>query len=191
MDSVEDQFHYIRTEWNVCKEKWFHGETVDPVFEGMVKDFCTFDSTMQDIYNKVEKFMKGVDQLADARVHVHSLPCHFHGLPQPIEGLANTVANCAVLLMLHPFGRCPRQWVGDETHAIGGMDAVRIPKHNDLPLHLQDVVCAWLRSPSCRRDQVEEEPKGRVNRLPALLDLCLLVHTSQYKLEFLVPTSSL
>jgi len=65
MDSVEDQFHHIRTEWKVLKEKWFHGETVDPVFEGMVKDFCTFDGTMQDIYGKVEKFMKGVDQLAE------------------------------------------------------------------------------------------------------------------------------
>lgn len=65
MDSVEDQFHHIRTEWNVLKEKWFHGETVDPVFEGMVKDFCTFDNTMQDIYKKVELFMKGVDQLAE------------------------------------------------------------------------------------------------------------------------------
>jgi len=65
MDSVEDQFHHIRTEWNVLKEKWFHGETVDPVFEGMVKDFCTFDNTMQDIYKKVELLMKGVDQLAE------------------------------------------------------------------------------------------------------------------------------
>lgn len=65
MDSVEDQFHHIRTEWNVLKEKWFTGETVDPVFEGMVKDFCTFDSTMQDIYKKVEAFMKGVDQLSE------------------------------------------------------------------------------------------------------------------------------
>jgi len=65
MDSVEDQFHYFRTEWNVTKEKWFHGEAVDPVFEGMVKDFCAFDDTMQDIYGKVEKFMKGVDQLAE------------------------------------------------------------------------------------------------------------------------------
>lgn len=65
MDSVEDQFHHIKTEWNVLKEKWFHGETVDPVFEGMIKDFCTFDTTMQDIYKKVESFMKGVDQLAE------------------------------------------------------------------------------------------------------------------------------
>lgn len=65
MDSVEDQFNHIRTEWYVLKEKWFYGETVDPVFEGIVKDFLTFDMTMQDIYKKVEVFMKGVDQLAD------------------------------------------------------------------------------------------------------------------------------
>mmetsp|Transcript_50838 Transcript_50838/g.80575 ORF Transcript_50838/g.80575 Transcript_50838/m.80575 type:complete len:631 (-) Transcript_50838:122-2014(-) len=65
MESVEDQFHHIRTEWNVLKEKWFHGETVDPVFEGMVKDFCNFDTSMQDIYKKVEVFMKGVDSLSE------------------------------------------------------------------------------------------------------------------------------
>lgn len=65
MDSVEDQFNHIRTEWNVLKEKWFYGETVDPVFEGMVKDFLTFDHTMQDVYKKVELFMKGVDSLAE------------------------------------------------------------------------------------------------------------------------------
>lgn len=65
MESVEDQFHHIRTEWNVLKEKWFHGETVDPVFEGMVKDFCSFDTSMQDIYKKVEVFMKGVDTLSE------------------------------------------------------------------------------------------------------------------------------
>lgn len=65
MDSVEDQFNHIRTEWNVLKEKWLYGEQVDPVFEGMVKDFVTFDMTMQDIYKKVEMFMKGVDQLAE------------------------------------------------------------------------------------------------------------------------------
>mmetsp|Transcript_132076 Transcript_132076/g.232663 ORF Transcript_132076/g.232663 Transcript_132076/m.232663 type:complete len:651 (+) Transcript_132076:183-2135(+) len=65
MDSVEDQLNHIRTEWNVLKEKWFYGETVDPVFEGMVKDFLTFDHTMQDVYKKVELFMKGVDSLAE------------------------------------------------------------------------------------------------------------------------------
>lgn len=65
MDVVEDQFVHIRTEWNVLKEKWFSGEPIDPVFEGMVKDFCVFDSTMRDIYKEVEVFMKGVDSLAE------------------------------------------------------------------------------------------------------------------------------
>lgn len=65
MDGVEDQLNSIRAEWNVTKEKWFHGEIIDPVFEGTVRDFCVFDATMQDIYRKVESFMKGVDQLSE------------------------------------------------------------------------------------------------------------------------------
>lgn len=65
MDGVEDQLNSIRTEWNVMKEKWFYGETIDPVFEGVVRDFCTFDNTMQDIYKNVENFMKGVDHLCE------------------------------------------------------------------------------------------------------------------------------
>lgn len=65
MESVEDQFNNIRTEWHVLKEKWFYGEAIDPVFEGMVKDFCVFDLTMQDTFRKVETFMKGVDHLAE------------------------------------------------------------------------------------------------------------------------------
>lgn len=59
---------HLRTEWNVRREKWFHGESLDPVFEGVVKDFCVFDVTMQDIYKKVEVFMKGVDSLAEGLV---------------------------------------------------------------------------------------------------------------------------
>mmetsp|Transcript_58978 Transcript_58978/g.140817 ORF Transcript_58978/g.140817 Transcript_58978/m.140817 type:complete len:627 (-) Transcript_58978:116-1996(-) len=62
---VDESLNSIRTEWNVLKQKWFFGETLDPVFEGMVKDFCVFDVTMQDIYKKVEVFMKGVDNLAE------------------------------------------------------------------------------------------------------------------------------
>lgn len=68
MDSLEDQFGSLRTEWNVVKEKWFTGEALDPVFEGMVKDFCVFDYTMQDMYKKVEGFMKSVDTLAEGLV---------------------------------------------------------------------------------------------------------------------------
>mmetsp|Transcript_1290 Transcript_1290/g.3988 ORF Transcript_1290/g.3988 Transcript_1290/m.3988 type:complete len:525 (+) Transcript_1290:1080-2654(+) len=68
MDTVEDQIGQIRTEWKVLKEKWFTGETVDPVFEGIVRDFCVFDDTLRDIYKKVEVFMKGVDSMAEGLV---------------------------------------------------------------------------------------------------------------------------
>lgn len=70
MDMVEDQVAHIRVEWNVLKEKWFSGVPVDPVFEGIVRDFCVFDVTMQDIYKKVETFMKGVDSLCEGLVHL-------------------------------------------------------------------------------------------------------------------------
>jgi len=62
---VDESLATIRTEWNVLKQKWFIGETLDPVFEGMVKDFCVFDVTMKDIFEKVEVFMKGVDNLSE------------------------------------------------------------------------------------------------------------------------------
>mmetsp|Transcript_16340 Transcript_16340/g.35724 ORF Transcript_16340/g.35724 Transcript_16340/m.35724 type:complete len:622 (+) Transcript_16340:140-2005(+) len=64
LDNFEDHIHSLRTEWHVMKEKWFHGEMVDPVFEGTVRDFCTFDETMQNVYDHVQVFMKGVEQLA-------------------------------------------------------------------------------------------------------------------------------
>jgi hypothetical protein len=68
MDASLDQLGQIRTEWHVLKERWFAGEPVDPVFEGIVRDFFVFDCTMQDIYKKVEVFMKGVDSLAEGLV---------------------------------------------------------------------------------------------------------------------------
>mmetsp|Transcript_45 Transcript_45/g.146 ORF Transcript_45/g.146 Transcript_45/m.146 type:complete len:537 (+) Transcript_45:39-1649(+) len=70
MDVVEEQVGQIRTEWNVLKEKWFQGVPVDPVFEGIVRDFCVFDVTMQDIYKKVETFMRGIDSLCAGLVQL-------------------------------------------------------------------------------------------------------------------------
>uniref|UniRef100_A0A7S1M0S7 UBA domain-containing protein n=1 Tax=Alexandrium catenella TaxID=2925 RepID=A0A7S1M0S7_ALECA len=64
MEVFEDQMNSIRTEWHAVKEKWFHGETMDPVFEGVVRDFCVFDETMQNVHQKVGIFMRGVEQLA-------------------------------------------------------------------------------------------------------------------------------
>uniref|UniRef100_A0A7S1A190 UBA domain-containing protein n=1 Tax=Noctiluca scintillans TaxID=2966 RepID=A0A7S1A190_NOCSC len=66
--AVDDHIGNIRLEWKVQKEKWFCGEPLDPVFEGMVRDFCTFDDTMRDVYRKVKVFMTGIDQLADGLV---------------------------------------------------------------------------------------------------------------------------
>jgi len=60
----------IRTEWQVWKEKWFYGETIDPVFEGTVRDFWVFDETMRNVHSKVGVFMKGVDQLAHGMVEL-------------------------------------------------------------------------------------------------------------------------
>lgn len=63
-EALDDHINSIRTDWHALKEKWFHGEMLDPVFEGVVRDFCQFDETMQTIYQKVGAFMKGVEQLA-------------------------------------------------------------------------------------------------------------------------------
>uniref|UniRef100_A0A7S4S5T5 UBA domain-containing protein n=2 Tax=Alexandrium monilatum TaxID=311494 RepID=A0A7S4S5T5_9DINO len=64
MEVFEDQVNSIRSEWHALREKWFHGETIDPVFEGVVRDFCTFDEVMQNVHMKVGIFMRGVEQLA-------------------------------------------------------------------------------------------------------------------------------
>jgi len=49
-------------------DKWFYGEKLDPVFEGVVRDFCAFDDTMHTIHGKVGNFMRGVDQLVHGLV---------------------------------------------------------------------------------------------------------------------------
>lgn len=64
MDNFEDHLNSIRTEWNAVKEKWFHGEQIDPVFEGVVRDFINFDETMHAIFQKVGNFMRGVESLS-------------------------------------------------------------------------------------------------------------------------------
>ncbi|CAK0844854.1 unnamed protein product, partial [Prorocentrum cordatum] len=70
MDNIEDHFKSIRVEWHALKEKWFHGETIDPVFEGTVRDFCAFDEAMQNVHQKVGVFMRGVEQLANGMVQL-------------------------------------------------------------------------------------------------------------------------
>lgn len=70
MDNLEDHFKSIRVEWHALKEKWFHGETIDPVFEGTVRDFCAFDDAMQNVHQKVGVFMKGVEQLANGMIQL-------------------------------------------------------------------------------------------------------------------------
>lgn len=60
-----EQVAAVSMEWKVLKERFFAGEPVDPVFEGIVKDFIAFDVTLQDVFKKVEIFMHGVDSLSE------------------------------------------------------------------------------------------------------------------------------
>lgn len=64
IENFEDHLNSIQKEWGAMKEKWFHGEAMDPVFEGVVRDFCVFDETMQGVHQRVGVFMKSVEQLA-------------------------------------------------------------------------------------------------------------------------------
>mmetsp|Transcript_110720 Transcript_110720/g.202824 ORF Transcript_110720/g.202824 Transcript_110720/m.202824 type:complete len:502 (+) Transcript_110720:173-1678(+) len=77
-----DHMNTIKQEWHTLKEKWFHGETIDPVFEGVVRDFCTFDDTMHSIQAKVGLFMRGVEQLGA-------------GLTALAEGVSSGLAHAA------------------------------------------------------------------------------------------------
>ncbi|CAJ1364508.1 unnamed protein product, partial [Effrenium voratum] len=51
--------------WSVLKEIWFKDEHVDPVFEGVVRDFCAFDAALSTVYSQVQAYMKGVEQLSE------------------------------------------------------------------------------------------------------------------------------
>lgn len=68
MDSFDDHINSIRIEWSALKETWFRGETLDPVFEGVVRDFCAFDDAMHLIYEKVGHFMKGAKDLSESLI---------------------------------------------------------------------------------------------------------------------------
>ncbi|CAE8647703.1 unnamed protein product, partial [Polarella glacialis] len=61
---VQDSVKTFTTEWNSAKERWFKGEAIDPVYEGVVRDFVQFDETLIGIFSQVGAFMKGVDQLS-------------------------------------------------------------------------------------------------------------------------------
>eukprot|EP00435_Cladocopium_sp_Y103_P061501 s79_g23.t1 len=50
--------------WNALKERWFKDEPIDPVFEGIVRDFCTFDNLLSTVYQQVLAYMKGVEELS-------------------------------------------------------------------------------------------------------------------------------
>jgi len=60
-----EQVAAVAMEWKVLKERCFAGEPIDPVFEGIVKDFISFDVTLQDVSKKVDIFMRGIDTLAE------------------------------------------------------------------------------------------------------------------------------
>jgi len=82
MDHMEDHMQGVWTEWASLKDKWFQGEKMDPVFEGVVRDFCMFDATMQNIYTKVGTFMKGVDQLSAGMISLS-------------DGVSKGLQNCS------------------------------------------------------------------------------------------------
>ncbi len=110
-DGMEDHLNALRTEWVVAKEKWFHGEQVDPVFEGVVRDFNDFDHNLQELYKSIENFMrscegicKGVMQVAEvvvqgmgkekdpqigiSRLTTHFIRYFFRGLRFQTNGLS-------------------------------------------------------------------------------------------------------
>lgn len=46
---MEDSLASLKNELNLLKEKYVFGESVDPVFEGTVRQFLQFDNTLQVI----------------------------------------------------------------------------------------------------------------------------------------------
>lgn len=69
--------------WNALKERWFKDEPLDPVFEGIVRDFCTFDDLLSTVYQQVLAYMKGVEELSRGMLvladGIHAASKEVHG----------------------------------------------------------------------------------------------------------------
>eukprot|EP00931_Biecheleriopsis_adriatica_P029027 TRINITY_DN17289_c0_g1_i1.p1 TRINITY_DN17289_c0_g1~~TRINITY_DN17289_c0_g1_i1.p1 ORF type:complete len:567 (+),score=164.86 TRINITY_DN17289_c0_g1_i1:58-1758(+) len=63
-NGYEDISKSVKVEWSTMKDKWFKGEHIDPVYEGIVRDFCLFDEKLMRIAKQVDAFMKGMEAMS-------------------------------------------------------------------------------------------------------------------------------
>ncbi|KAF4687979.1 hypothetical protein FOZ60_003273 [Perkinsus olseni] len=60
---MEESLASLKNELNLLKEKYVFGESVDPVFEGTVRQFLQFDNTLQEIYRSVDVYVRSTENL--------------------------------------------------------------------------------------------------------------------------------
>lgn len=77
---MDEQWTAVTKQLALLKEKFVYGEAIDPVFEGVVRDFAKFDSILHDIFDKVNVFLRSFESLCD-------------GLTKLSDTLVKTMAN--------------------------------------------------------------------------------------------------
>ena len=77
---MDEQWTVVTKQLALLKEKFVYGEAIDPVFEGVVRDFAKFDSILNDIFDKVNVFLRSFESLCD-------------GLTKLSDTLVKTMAN--------------------------------------------------------------------------------------------------
>ncbi|KAF4743784.1 DnaJ sub C member 24 [Perkinsus olseni] len=60
---MEESLASLKNELNLLKERYVFGESVDPVFEGTVRQFLQFDNTLQEIYRSVDVYIRSIENL--------------------------------------------------------------------------------------------------------------------------------
>eukprot|EP00971_Amphidinium_carterae_P069669 1378832-Amphidinium_carterae.1 len=70
VDVVDESLTSIRTEWKVLKQKWFIGETLDPVYEGILRSFTTLESTLRKevVTGAPKNVLRDFAQIAPAKM---------------------------------------------------------------------------------------------------------------------------
>ena len=62
---MDEQWELVTKQLALLKERYVYGEALDPVFEGVVRDFKKFDTALQDIFDNVLSFQRTIENLCE------------------------------------------------------------------------------------------------------------------------------
>ena len=82
---MDEQWDLVIRQIAVLKERFVYGEVVDPVFEGVVRDFALFDQTINSLYTESLGFLRQVEQLSGSLLQTsESVVKHLAQSPDPL-----------------------------------------------------------------------------------------------------------